>query len=116
LRSDVFDRLAEGPEAGVLADFARYCSSEGLDEILSELVANAAAFLAPLPEAEIIAWFGLSPDDDRASILQGAMASGLKEAALGLCEYLSHGTPAIKRDSAALAAVLCKAPFEESEL
>lgn len=116
LRTDVFDRLAEGEDAAILADFARYCSSENLDDVLSELVANAEAFLVPIPEEEIIVWFGLSPEDTRESLFAPAFDGGVIGGMLQIADTLRGGTDSQKKTSAAFDDLAKRASYGEDEL
>ena len=100
---EIFDTLAEGPDAPVLAAFARHCSAGGLAGLLREIVEHAAAFEAPLAEGEIPRWFGLEGDETPESLAAPALAA---EAGVlpALVAALGQGSATMKALAAALSA------------
>ncbi|MCR8724488.1 double-strand break repair helicase AddA [Frigidibacter sp. ROC022] len=74
---ELFDSIAEGPQAGVLAEFARYCSPSGLQGLLKEIAGHAAAFETPLDPAEVPLWYGLTGKETPESVLNEALGQGL---------------------------------------
>jgi ATP-dependent helicase/nuclease subunit A len=71
---ELFDALAEGPDAPILAAFARHCSATGLQALLKEIVNHAAAFEQPATDAEIFGWFGLDGSERPEAIIAAALS------------------------------------------
>jgi len=70
LREDVLDRMADGPEAGLVAAVARYDTGDRLSDLTKAIVAHRAAFAeAPSPEA-LKAALGLDPKMTETSLLE----------------------------------------------
>jgi ATP-dependent helicase/nuclease subunit A len=68
LRTEVLDRLSEGPQAGLVADLAQWLP-ENYDALLAELCGNRAAFIPARSPAEVRALYDLGPDEDAESLL-----------------------------------------------
>ncbi|TVP73240.1 MAG: double-strand break repair helicase AddA [Rhodobacteraceae bacterium] len=69
LRSDVLDRLAEGPERAALEALAEVFTGADLDALLAEICGHAQAFSGPMPEAELRAALDLPEGFDDAALL-----------------------------------------------
>ena len=91
IRREVFDRMAEGPEAEVLAAFARICTADELDSCSRRSPAMPPP-LARSPEMRRFwRWFGLKPGEDRAAIAAAALDAPTGAAVAEIAEALAQG-------------------------
>lgn len=69
LRGDILDRMADGPQAGLVRGIAPYIAGDDTDSLLASLTGMRDAFATPRSDAEIRAAYGLAPDADEASVM-----------------------------------------------
>ncbi|GAA4221639.1 ATP-dependent helicase/nuclease subunit A [Sagittula marina] len=80
LRADLLEDIADGPDRGLLEGIAPYLSGDDTEGLLRSLCARRDVYLTPPSPQDIRAHYGLSPDQDEASVL-GSIFLG-SEAAL----------------------------------
>jgi len=91
LREDVLDRMADGPEAGLVAAVARYDTGDRLSDLTKAIVAHRAAFAeAPSPEA-LKAALGLDPKMTETSLLETVFDASEDHLIAQLCLVLPQG-------------------------
>ncbi|MCR9110167.1 double-strand break repair helicase AddA [Marivita sp. XM-24bin2] len=61
LREHILDEMANGPEAGLIADIARIASNEPLQVLAESIVGKRDGFTPPLDRAVLIQRYGLAP-------------------------------------------------------
>ena len=87
LRAEVLDRLSEGPQQALVAELARYLTDDP-DKLLAEMCRTKEAFLPARSREEILAMYGLSPDDSEEALLASVFLGGelelLREVATAL--------------------------------
>ena len=83
LRADVLDRLSEGPHGHLVAELSTWLTADP-DPLLAELCATREAFLPPRAPEEVLALYGLAPEDDAETLLDrplgGRMAAWWRQA------------------------------------
>mgnify|MGYP006401738647 FL=1 len=87
LRAEVLDRLSEGPQQALVAELARHLTDDP-DKLLAEMCRTKEAFLPARSREEILAMYGLSPDDSEEALLASVFLGGelelLREVATAL--------------------------------
>ena len=75
LRAEVLDRLSEGPQQALVAELARHLTDDP-DKLLAEMCRTKEAFLPARSREEILAMYGLSPDDSEEALLASVFLGG----------------------------------------
>ncbi|WP_249200290.1 double-strand break repair helicase AddA [Thetidibacter halocola] len=68
LRAEILERMADGPEAPLVAAIAPQVSGDDTEKLLRDITGRRAAFLADRTEQDIRAAYGLPPDFDAAAL------------------------------------------------
>ncbi|KMK65293.1 double-strand break repair helicase AddA [Puniceibacterium sp. IMCC21224] len=105
MRAELLDRIADGPQAQVVADLAAYLTTDDLEKLLRDLVQNTAAFLPPRDDAAVRALYDLPHGLDRDSLLAGVFLGGEVDFLAELVPHLAASGPNDQKTAAKLDAV-----------
>jgi len=105
LRAEIVSDLAEGPHRGVIGRLALHLSDQSFDEIAAEVVRHAPALSDPLPEAELMALFGLPAGFDAAALHDIGFPPGCDETLPRLIAALRTGSSTDLKNADALAGI-----------
>ena len=104
LRADVLDRLSEGPHGHLVAELSTWLTADP-DPLLAELCATREAFLPPRAPEEVLALYGLAPEDDAETLLDRVFLGGEIEFIAEIVPHLRGSGANDSKAGAALSAV-----------
>ena len=91
LREEINDRMADGPDAGLVENIARHFTGESLEGLTSAIVHGADAFRAPVDRADLARAFEVDPDLDEDSLLRSVFLGGEDQLLQSLITALRSG-------------------------
>jgi ATP-dependent helicase/nuclease subunit A len=92
LRAEIVDRMAEGPEAPLVAGIAPHVSGSDLGPLLAEIVTHAEGFARDVSRDDLLAAYGLPPGTDHDSLLAGVFLGSELPLLAGLVPLLRAGS------------------------
>jgi ATP-dependent helicase/nuclease subunit A len=92
LRTEVLDRIAEGPQAHLLRAIAPFISGDDTESLTSQLCRKRDSFLPPRPADQIRNAYGLDPKADHDTLCQSVFLGSELDLISGLVPCLKEGS------------------------
>ncbi|MBY6113963.1 double-strand break repair helicase AddA [Mameliella alba] len=105
LRADILDRIADGPQAGLLEAIVPFISGENIEGLAAQLCRHRDAFQPPMTPGQIRAAYGLGEDDDEDSLLASVFLGSEIPLFRSLAEILPGGGKTDQKLADKLAAI-----------
>ncbi|GHF02283.1 double-strand break repair helicase AddA [Aliiroseovarius zhejiangensis] len=110
LRAELLDRMSEGSLAGHVAALSQHFTGEDMELLTAEITGNRTLFVEQVTEAEIAAWFDVSPALDEGAILDALFQPGDLQMLATLRDILATGSTTEQRAAGHLAGADLTAP------
>ncbi|ARE40589.1 ATP-dependent nuclease subunit A [Rhodovulum sp. P5] len=110
LRAEIVEDMAEGPEAGLLADLARYYTGDDLDGLTAEIAGHRDRLAKSMEDPAIWRLFGLPREYDETTLLAQVFLGGENDLIRQVVPVLAAGSKTDQKAAATLDPLVGEGP------